>query len=53
MYRLFGVIYIDLKKGKKKKKKKKKKKQKKNAKCHFTKITNKSLNTYSIVRLCQ
>ena len=48
MYRLFGVIYIDLKKGKKQTKKKKK-----NAKCHFTKITNKSLNTYSIVRLCQ
>ena len=46
MYRLFGVIYIDLKKGKNKQKKK-------NAKCHFTKITNKSLNTYSIVRLCQ
>ena len=37
----------DLKKGKNKQKKKK------NAKCHFTKITNKSLNTYSIVRLCQ
>ena len=51
MYRLFGVIYIDLKKGKNKKKKNQKKK--KNAKCHFTKITNKSLNTYSIVRLCQ